>query len=115
MSPFADLEQSREYQRKYQRERRLHAGKAPKKPTAKSVTASFRLESVRDIAGVLERITNELMDNDELDIILKGRVIASLMNTATKILEVGAIEERLQQLEEAQAEQRQESWQDAPL
>lgn len=84
-----------------------------KKPA--DLAADFRLESIKDIKGVLERVVNELLADFDIDLVLRAKVISQLLTTSCKILQVGEYEARLQALEEAAASEHKKSWKDAPL
>jgi hypothetical protein len=65
----------------------------------RAVELEWRLESADDLKGILELIVAEVMGADDLDIGVKGRVVASLLTVGVRLLEVGSIEERLEKLE----------------
>ena len=62
-------------------------------------SSEWRLETAADLKGILELIVSQVMGAEELDIGIKGRVVASLLTVGVRLLEVGSIEERLERLE----------------
>jgi hypothetical protein len=93
--PYKDPNKQREYNREYQRKRRSKDGYSSKI----GVTAEWKLSTADDLKSVLETIVSELMCDNESDLCVRGRVIASLLTVGVRLLEVGSIEERLEKLE----------------
>lgn len=92
--PYADPNKQREYVRDYQRKRRAKGGYS-----RDNINHEWRLETADDLKSVLECIVSELMADEELDLGVKGRVVASLLTVGLRLLEVGQIEDRLERLE----------------
>lgn len=92
--PYKDADKQREYVRNYQRKRRSKVGYS-----GNNINLDWRLETADDLKAVLETIVSEIMSADELDIGVKGRVVAQLLTVGCKLLEVSSIEERLEKLE----------------
>jgi hypothetical protein len=93
MSPYKNRDKQRVYQRNWQRERCGVSSSGSDEPTLE-----WRLETAQDLKAVLESVINELMPSD-LDLGVKGQVIAQLLTVGCKLLEVGDIERRLDALE----------------
>jgi hypothetical protein len=93
--PYKDPIKQRDYNREYQRKRRSKDGYSSKI----GVTAEWKLSTADDLKGILELIVSQVMGAEELDIGVKGRVVASLLTVGVRLLEVGSIEERLERLE----------------
>src|SRR5665647_3571134 len=91
---YKDPDKQREYQRAWARNKR---SKVSTKELA--VELEWRLETADDLKGILELIVSQVMGAEELDIGVKGRVVASLLTVGVRLLEVGSIEERLEKLE----------------
>ena len=94
MSPYKDADKQKEYQRNYQRERRSKVGYSKN-----NLKLEWRLDTAADLKAVLELIVSDVMNDEDLDLGVKGRVVASLLTVGVKLLEVGSIEERLSKLE----------------
>jgi hypothetical protein len=93
--PYKDARKQRAYQREYQRKQRSKGLVTSEKPTL-----DFGLKSANDLIIVLEYIINEILPSD-LDLGVKGRVIAQLLSVGCKLVETVEIEERLAKLEKA--------------
>jgi len=93
MSPYKDPNKQRDYQRNWARSR------VSTKASKSEPGLKWRLETADDLKGVLEAVVSELMGAEDLDLGVKGRVIASLLSVGVKLLEVGNLEERLSKLE----------------
>lgn len=91
---YKDADKQRTYQRDWARNKRSKVS-----TKERAVELQWRLETVDDLKAVLETIVSEIMSADELDIGVKGRVIAQLLTVGCKLLEVSSIEERLEKLE----------------
>ncbi len=93
MSPYKDPNEAREYQRNYQRKRR-----AGSNPSVKTLTRQT-LATVEDLRVVFERITNEVLNDADLDLGIKARVIAQLLKVGVDLIENGSLEQRVIELE----------------
>ena len=91
---YKDADKQRDYQRNWARERRSKVS-----TNKRAVELTWRLETADDLKAVLETIVSEIMSADELDIGVKGRVVAQLLTVGVRLLEVSSIEERLEALE----------------
>jgi hypothetical protein len=91
---YKDADKQRDYQRNWARERRSKVS-----TNKRAVELEWRLETAADLKGILELIVSQVMGAEELDIGIKGRVVASLLTVGVRLLEVGSIEERLEKLE----------------
>ena len=91
---YKDADKQRTYQRDWARNKRSKVS-----TKERAVELQWRLETVDDLKTVLETIVSEIMSADELDIGVKGRVVAQLLTVGVPLLEVGSIEERLAKLE----------------
>jgi hypothetical protein len=94
MSPFASKDKARAYQRKYQRDRRSEA-----KAAGVVNHLDFRLTSIEDLRWVFEQIISEVLPA-EMDLGIKGRVVAQLINAGCKLLEQSELEARMCAVEE---------------
>jgi predicted NUDIX family phosphoesterase len=106
--PYKDKQKAREYQREYQRRRRAESNEIhPDKPTI-----PYSLTCLEDLRTVFERITGDVM-NADIDVGVKGRVIAQLLATGIRLFEKTDLEVRIAALERAAeqaAEQRNKSY-----
>ena len=94
--PFRDPERRRAYQAEYRRSRR--AGRA-ETPARVELPAPYRVQTAREILGLLEEQINAVRMDPELETTQRARCIATLANTALRALESGQLEERLGALE----------------
>jgi len=94
MSPFASKMAARTYQRKYQREKRSEA-----KAAGMVNHLDFKLSSIEDLRWVFEQIISEVLPA-EMDLGIKGRVVAQLINAGCKLLEQSELEARMTAVEE---------------
>jgi len=92
--PYRDPNRQKEYQREYQRKRRSQVLADSDKPTLE-----FKIETLEDLRQVLAQITFEVMSAD-LDLGVKGRVIAQLLTVGVRVLEKTDLEQRVERLEE---------------
>ncbi len=99
--PFKDKEKAREYQReyqrKYQRKWRSSANDTGVGLTAPSKT--LQVETLDDLRRVFERITSEVLNAEDLDLGVKGRILGQLLAVGIKLLEGTDIEHRIEALE----------------
>ncbi len=89
--PYKDPNEAREYQRNYQRKRRTG--------TASKTLTRQTLATVEDLRVVFERITNEVLNDADLDLGIKARVIAQLLKVGVDLIENGSLEQRVIELE----------------
>lgn len=94
MSPYKDPNKQRDYQRNWARSR------VSTKASKSEPGLKWRLETADDLKGVLEAVVSELMGAEELDLGVKGRVVASLLTVGVRLLEISDIEARLVKLEQ---------------
>jgi len=95
--PFKDADKQREYAREWARKHRKKAS-AGKNKIELSEDFKFKLEAPQDLTLVLEAVINDVL-KAKMDAAVRGRCIASLVQTSIKLLEVGEIEERVEALE----------------
>jgi hypothetical protein len=93
--PYKNPDKNRSYQREYQRKRRaannLKVGiTGPRRQT---------LMTIEDLRVVFERITNEILDSEDLDLGIKGRVLGQLLRVGIDLIEGGSLEQRVSELE----------------
>ena len=91
---YKDADKQRTYQRDWARNKRSKVS-----TKERAVELQWRLETADDLKAVFETIVSEIMSADELDIGVKGRVVAQLLTVGVRLLEVSSIEERLEALE----------------
>ena len=91
---YKDPDKQRDYQRNWARNKRSKVS-----TNKRAVELQWRLETADDLKAVLETIVSEIMSADELDIGVKGRVVAQPLTVGVRLLEVSSIEERLETLE----------------
>jgi hypothetical protein len=95
--PFKDKDKAREYQREYQRRRRSRVGLTDPSKT-------LQLETLDDLRLVFERITSEVLNAEDLDLGVKGRIIGQLLAVGIKLIEGSDLERRITALESAKQE-----------
>jgi hypothetical protein len=88
--PYKDKDVARAYQREYQRKRRGKVGYSRSAQT---------LQTVEDLRIVFECITNEILDSEDLDLGIKGRVLAQLLRVGIDLIEGTSLEQRVSELE----------------
>ncbi len=94
--PYKDIEQQKQYLRDYNRRKRDEAHKT--KETQTGITYAVKVECAEDLRQVLEIAINEVLQANA-DPLMRGRVIALLINAGAKILELTDISERIDRLE----------------
>ena len=92
--PYKDPNKQRDYQREWARKRRGVSSIDGIEPSIE-----WKLETIEDLKAVLESIISELMPSD-LDIGVKARVSAQLINAGCKLLERSELEARMCAIEE---------------
>ena len=92
--PFKDANKQRECAREWARKQRKTANSGKKL----ELSQDFKLETAQDLTLVLEAVINDVL-KAKMDAAVRGRCIASLVQTSIKLLEVGEIEERVEALE----------------
>ncbi|MGZ4852091.1 MAG: hypothetical protein ACXV3D_02740 [Halobacteriota archaeon] len=103
--PIKDDSRRREYQRNYARLRRAGLTGSQSKKRSQSVKPALieddtlRLETVKDYMDVINRVIMDVRDDADSSRIQKARTVGYLVNIALKALELGSIEERVEQLE----------------
>lgn len=95
--PFKDKDKAREYQREYQRRRRSRVGLTDPSKT-------LQLETLDDLRLVFERIASEVLNAEDLDLGVKGRVLGQLLAVGIKLVEGTDLERRIEALESAKQE-----------
>ena len=90
--PYKDKEQQRKYQREYQHKRR--SGN-----TVGYSRSGQTLLTIEDLRVVFERITNEVLNDGDLDIGIKGRVLGQLLKVGIDLIEGTSLEQRVSELE----------------
>jgi hypothetical protein len=100
--PYKDKDKVREYQREYARKRRSVAAKVTNiHNTGVGFTGQgLTLKTLDDLRLVFERITNEVLNAEDLDLGVKGRIIGQLLAVGIKLVEGTDMEHRVQALEE---------------
>jgi hypothetical protein len=94
--PYRDPEMQRQYQREWQRARRIGA-------PVRTVRRTLNLRATRTAAEVLDvlgSLIDEVLASDQGDIYIKARTVAYLAGVTLKAIETANIEERLAALEE---------------
>lgn len=102
--PFRDPEQRRAYQAEYRRSRR--AGRA-ETPARVELPVPYRVQTAREILGLLEEQINAVRMDPNLETIQRARCIATLAGVALRAVESGQLEERLDALEGVLKNRRQ--------
>jgi len=92
--PFKDANKQRECAKEWARKQRKTANSGKKI----ELPQDFKLETAQDLTLVLEAVINDVL-KAKMDAAVRGRCIASLVQTSIKLLEVGEIEERVEALE----------------
>jgi len=93
--PFKDKNKARKYQREYQRRRRSKVRRA-RVGLTHSCTS---LKTLNDLRIVFERIANDVLDAEDLDLGVKGRVLAQLLKVGKDLIESTDLERRVEALE----------------
>lgn len=93
--PYKDVNKQRDYQRTWQRERRSKVGSTH---SANGTSIDFSLKTADDLKAVLEEVIGDLLGAD-IDVGVKGRVAAQLLQVGCRLLETSDIERRLEALE----------------
>ncbi len=105
MSPYKDPVKRTDYQRTYSRLRRAGLTKRlTDEPLV--IDDTLRLEYVKDYLDVINRVIVDVRHDVQSSCIQKARAVGYLVTIALKALELGAIEERTEQLEQALDESR---------
>jgi hypothetical protein len=94
--PYKDPNKQREYNREYQRKRR--SMKDGYTHGTKQTSIDFTLSTADDLKAVLENVISDLLRAD-IDVGVKGRVAAQLLQVGCRLLETSDIERRLEALE----------------
>ena len=92
--PFKDANKQRECAKEWARKQRKTANSGKKI----ELPQDFKLETAQDLTLVFEAVINDVL-KAKMDAAVRGRCIASLVQTSIKLLEVGEIEERVEALE----------------
>ncbi|MGZ4852372.1 MAG: hypothetical protein ACXV3D_04185 [Halobacteriota archaeon] len=98
--PIKNDDKRREYQRNYARLRR--AGLTGKNRTGTPTLIedeALRLETVNDYLSVINRVIADVRNDAQSSVIQKARAVGYLVNIALRALELGTIEQRIEQLE----------------
>jgi hypothetical protein len=95
--PYADPESARSYFRGHRRMRR--GGDARSTPVHPAVSVEFRLETARDVIGLIESQVQAILDEAEAGTIEKVRCIGYLAGISLKAIECGNLAARLESLE----------------
>jgi len=88
--------------REYRRRKRAESNRVESNKTAPSkpfVAVEFNIKTAEDLRVLLEVVINEVMNTDT-DPLMKGRVVALLINAGSRILEMTDITQRIDVLEE---------------
>ncbi|MGZ4929312.1 MAG: hypothetical protein ACXV76_13750 [Halobacteriota archaeon] len=100
--PFKDKDKARKYQRDYQRRRRSEG-----RVGLTDLSKTLQLETLDDLRLVFERITLEILDAEDLDLGVKGRILGQPLAVGIKLVEGTDLEHRIAALEK-RTEQRAE-------
>ena len=92
MSPYKDPEKQRQYQREWARKR-------VSTKTNAEPSLEFKLGSIEDLRWIFEQIISEVLPA-EMDLGIKGRVVAQLINAGCKLLEQSELEASMTAVEE---------------
>ena len=90
--PYKDTEKQRQYQREWARKR--VSTKTNAKPSLE-----FKLTSIEDLRWVFEQIISEVLPA-EMDLGIKARVVAQLLNAGSRLLSESELETRMCAIEE---------------
>jgi hypothetical protein len=96
--PYKDKDKARTYQREYQRRRRSGSRVGL---TDQGLTCRF--ETLNDLRIVLEHITSEVHNTEDLDVGVKGRITAQLLTVGIRLVEGTDLERRIKALENRQS------------
>ena len=94
--PFRDPERRRAYQRERAQLRRAGRADAPAKA---SLPAPVRIQTARDLLGLLEEQLNALRGDPALGTVERARSIGSLAGVALRAVETADLEQRVEALE----------------
>jgi hypothetical protein len=64
----------------------------------------MQLETLDDLRRVFERITSEVLNTEDLDLGVKGRILGQLLTVGIRLVEGTDLERRIQVLESAKQE-----------
>ena len=95
--PFADPNQSRNYQREYRRLRR--AGDHSTTPCTSPVPLAFRLKTASDVLALLEEQIGSVRSDKEVGTLERARTIGYLAGVSLKAIEAGNMAARIEALE----------------
>lgn len=94
--PFKDPERRRAYQADYRRQQRANE---TGRPSAAAIPAPLRLQTAREVLGLIEEQVNAVRADLGLRTVERARCIGYLANVALRAVETGDLEARLEALE----------------
>jgi hypothetical protein len=90
--PYRDPQKQRQYQREHQHKQRS-SGKVGYSRAVQALVA------IEDLRLVFERITNEMLNDEDLDLGIEARVIAQVLKVGIELLDGRSLEQRVEELE----------------
>lgn len=93
--PYKDKERRKQYQRDWQRSRRVAQGSMVKRRTL-----NLQPETARGLLGVLSSLIKEVLEAKEGDIFMRARTADYLISIGLRAVEVADLEGRLEALED---------------
>lgn len=102
MSPYKNPDTQKHYMRDDRRRKRADSNSVKSNETANdapSVNLEFSIKTSEDLRLLLEVVVNQVMNTDS-DPLMKGRVVALLINAGVRIMEITDISQRIDKLEE---------------
>jgi hypothetical protein len=94
--PYKDKDKQREYQREYM-QRRRRGSQTP--PGRVDLPPSFRLQTARDLVGLLEGQIDAVQRDPKVRTLERARCIGSLINVGLRALEQTDVATRIEALE----------------
>jgi hypothetical protein len=109
--PYKDKEVQREYNREYQRQRRVGMGgygthTNKRKSQSQSCqshslfTTPYRIEKAKDLLRILEDALNSVREDDMITSLQRARALGYLVSMGIRIIETSNMEGRIEALEQ---------------